>query len=284
MKTIIFPSDYFNINKIDEMYKKEYNVISRNGYFDIVLFSYDDFLENREIILNRIPNNSVSAIYRGWMMKSEIYADFYAKLQQKNITLLTSPENYRKFHEFPYIYPEIISDTAQMLIYPTSDSVDWQEVKQKFSKFMIKDYVKSVKETDFPKYISSDTDSDELKRLLEKFLQYRGTLYTGGICIKEYLNLKYYDNRTNEYRVFYIDGEIATVSRNSGQGNYTPLPPKELLMKYRYLSSPFYTVDYAQLTDNSWKIIETGDGQVSGLSDNQDIENFYRTLQILTCE
>ena len=281
MKTIIFPSDYFNINEVDEMYKKEYNALLQNDYFDVILFSYDIFLESGKIVLNRIPNRPVSAIYRGWMMKSEIYTDFYTRLQQKNITLWTSPENYRKFHEFPYIYPEIVSDTARMLVYP-SDSVDWQEVRQKFRRFMIKDYVKSVKETDFPKYISSDTDITEWKILLEKFLQYRGTLYTGGICIKEYLDLKHYGTKTNEYRVFYINGETATVSRNSGQGNYTPLPPKDLLMKYQHLSSPFYTIDYAQLTDNSWKIIETGDGQVSGLSDNQDIENFYRTLQILT--
>ncbi len=281
MKTIIFPSDYFNINEVDEMYKKEYNALLQNDYFDVILFSYDIFLESGKIVLNRIPNRPVSAIYRGWMMKSEIYTDFYTRLQQKNITLWTSPENYRKFHEFPYIYPEIVSDTARMLVYP-SDNVDWQEVRQKFRRFMIKDYVKSVKETDFPKYISSDTDITEWKILLEKFLQYRGTLYTGGICIKEYLDLKHYGTKTNEYRVFYINGETATVSRNSGQGNYTPLPPKDLLMKYQHLSSPFYTIDYAQLTDNSWKIIETGDGQVSGLSDNQDIENFYRTLQILT--
>lgn len=34
--------------------------------------------------------------------------------------------------------------------------------------------------------------------------KYRGNLLTGGICIKEFLDLKRYGEKTNEYRVFYI--------------------------------------------------------------------------------
>ena len=101
---------------------------------------------------------------------------------------------------------------------------------------------------------------------------------TGGICIKEFLDLARYDDKTNEYRVFYINHEIATVCRNSGQGTYTPEPPQELIEKYRHLNSPYYTVDFAELSDGIWKIIETGDGEVSGLSDNQNYEHYFRAL------
>ncbi|WP_406534581.1 ATP-grasp domain-containing protein [Methanobrevibacter sp.] len=51
--------------------------------------------------------------------------------------------------------------------------------------------------------------------------------------------------------------------------------------KYRNLPSTFYTVDYAELSDGTWKIIEAGDGQVSGLSDNQNIHNFYRLMDVI---
>ena len=78
--------------------------------------------------------------------------------------------------------------------------------------------------------------------------------------------------------MFYADGTGITLEPNSGQGDFTPKPPRELLMKYRYLGSPFYTVDYAELADGSWKVIETGDGGVSGLSDRQDAKAFYRAL------
>ena len=113
---------------------------------------------------------------------------------------------------------------------------------------------------------------------MEVFYKYRGKLLTGGICIKEFLDLKQYGEKTNEYRVFYINHEIATICRNSGQGNYTPEPPKELIEKYRNLDSLYYTVDYAELEDATWRIVEAGDGEVSGLSDNQDYEQYFRAL------
>jgi hypothetical protein len=113
---------------------------------------------------------------------------------------------------------------------------------------------------------------------MKVFYDDRGSLLTGGICVKEFLNLKFYGEKTNEYRVFYMNNEIATVSRNSNQGNYTQEPPRELLEKYKNLSSHYYTVDYAELADGSWTVIEAGDGSVSGLSPNQDAEQYFRTL------
>ena len=143
---------------------------------------------------------------------------------------------------------------------------------------MVKDYVKSVKGTSFPKYFDASTTQQEFDEQMQKFYELRGNLYTGGICIKEYLSLKRYGDRTNEYRVFYINGEIATISRNSGQGTYAPLPPREMIEKYKSLGSPYYTLDYAELEDGTWRILEAGDGQVSGLSDQQDYHAYFRTL------
>ena len=78
--------------------------------------------------------------------------------------------------------------------------------------------------------------------------------------------------------MFYIGNEIASVCRNSGQADYTSEPPMELLEKYKNLQSGYYTVDYAELEDGSWTVIEAGDGSVSGLSENQDAEHYFRTL------
>ena len=281
MKMILFPSDYFDINKIDESFKNEYEAVLSNGNFETVLFSYDEWIAERKMKLNHKVDTMKNAIYRGWMMKPKVYENFYRELQKKNIQLMTLPNEYAKFHSFPNIYPELEENTAKMLVYNDVRKVDLKEIKNTFSQFMIKDYVKSVKGTDFPKCIGSDMEEDEFNGLVKKFLEYRGELYTGGICIKEYLDLKLYGGKTNEYRVFYMNNQTATVSRNSGQPCYTPEPPKEFIEKYRNLPSPFYTVDYAELSDGTWKIIEAGDGQVSGLSDNQNIRNFYRLMDVI---
>ena len=40
MKMILFPSDYFDINKVDESFKNEYEVVCGDGNFEILLFGY----------------------------------------------------------------------------------------------------------------------------------------------------------------------------------------------------------------------------------------------------
>ena len=42
--------------------------------------------------------------------------------------------------------------------------------------------------------------------------------------------------------------------------------------------SVFFTLDFAELNDGSWKILEAGDGSVSGPSEGQNLEAFYRAI------
>lgn len=278
MNTILFPSSYFSDKKIDEELKAEYNAAAETGLFDIVLFSYDKWFNEGVLRLNKHIEKTVSAIYRGWMMKPEQYMSFYNELKSQNIDLLTSPDSYELFHIFPNIYPSLEQDTAKMIVYSDGEKVSLEEVKNSFDKFMVKDFVKSVKGTSFPKYFDKTVTREEFEKQMDMFYKYRGGLYTGGICIKEYLTLKKYGNHTNEYRVFYMGGQAATISRNSGQHIHTPMPPQKLIEKYADLSSPYYTIDYAELENGEWKILEAGDGQVSGLSDHQDYTAYFRSL------
>ena len=113
---------------------------------------------------------------------------------------------------------------------------------------------------------------------MDVFYKYRADFLTGGICIKEYLNLKRYAGKTNEFRVFYVNHEIISICRNSLQESFTAELPKALIEKYTGLNSVFYTLDFAELEDGTWKIIEAGDGSVSGLSEGQDYVSFFRSL------
>ena len=180
-------------------------------------------------------------------------------------------------HLFPNVYPHIEADTAGMMIFEDG-KVDIEAVKRQYPRFMVKDSVKSVKGTEFPAFFDSKVTQDEFDMWMEVFYKYRGNLLTGSICIKEYLDLKRYNGRTNEFRVFYADHKIISICRNSLQPDHTAEPPEEFIKKYNNLGSPYYTVDYAELSDGSWKIIEAGDGGVSGLSPGQDAGVYYRAL------
>lgn len=110
---------------------------------------------------------------------------------------------------------------------------------------MVKDYVKSVKGTDFPRFFGPDTTQEYFDHCMELFYRYRGDLLTQGICIKEYRDLKQYDDCTNEYRVFYMLGRPISVCRNSHQPQFSVVLPDEMVDRYASFDIPFYTVDYA---------------------------------------
>lgn len=275
---VLFPSSFFRVTKVDEDLQKEYDAVCAVDLFEVALFSYDKWFNEGKLIVKDVPDIEHLAVYRGWMMKPEQYEQFYELLLEKKIRLVTEPEQYRRMHIFPNVYDLVKEDTAKMELYPLHERIDVEKLKKSFQKFMVKDYVKSVKGTEFPRFFDRSVTQEAFDHWMEVFYKYRGELLTDGICIKEFMDLKRYGDQTNEYRVFYINHEVATICRNSGQGNYTPEPPRELIEKYRSLDSPYYTVDYAELKDGSWKIVEAGDGEVSGLSEGQDHEQYFRTL------
>ena len=285
IQTILFPSSYFDEKKVDEDLQNEYDAVVETGLFDVILFGYDKWFREQKLVLSKEPETAITVLYRGWMMKPELYHRFYEELQQRGIQLLTSPEAYNRFHIFPNVYEEFGTDTPKMKVVYDTESDYLREIRDSFERFMVKDFVKSVKGTEFPKYFTKDVTDEEFFRWMQVFYKYRGDLLTGGLCFKEYVDLKTYDGKTNEYRVFYVDHEIATVSRNSAQPSYAPEPPNELIEKYQKLESPYYTIDYAELADGRWMILEAGDGSVSGLSEGQDAAAYYRALAcLLTCE
>jgi len=275
---ILFPSSYYGVNYVDEDLQSEYDAVVATGLYETAFFSYDQWICEEKFILSYKPDRMRRAIYRGWMMKPEQYKDFYNKLLKANIQLVTSPDEYELMHIFPNVHHLFKNDTAKMELYPLHSQIDVNVLKEKFDRFMVKDYVKSVKGTEFPRFFDKTITQEAFDEWMKVFYKYRGGLLTGGICIKEFLDLKFYGDKTNEYRVFYVNHEVATVSPNSAQPNYAPRVPKELVEKYRNLGSTYYTVDYAELADGSWRVIEAGDGSVSGLSENQDAESYFRAL------
>lgn len=106
------------------------------------------------------------------------------------------------------IYPQILSDTPKMLVYPLGTEVNLKEIKKNFKRFMIKDFVKSEKGSSIPKFFDSDISEKDFFYWLKVFKEYRSKLFTGGICIKEYVGLKKYNGNTNEWRVFYLFGNV----------------------------------------------------------------------------
>lgn len=276
---ILFPSSYMNSRRVDEAFEGEYEAALEAG-LEAVLFGQQLWDEKRELRLN--TEKPGRALYRGWMMKPEDYRFFYDRLRDKGISLLTAPDHYETMHLFPNAYKWLEEDTPKALFFPLHARMDVEKIRSELGEFLIKDYVKSAKNTDFPAYIDRDMSQATFERWMERFYEIRGELLTGGILAKQYVKLKKYGEYTNEYRVFYLRGQIISVSRNSLQPDYAAKLPGSLAEKYVTLPSPFYTVDYAEKEDGQWVVVEAGDGGVSGLSEGQDYRAFFRAVKTVS--
>lgn len=274
---VLFPSSMENPKLVDENCQLEFEKVKTNSELEPILFDYSKWFLSKRIKLNQKVSND-KIIYRGWIFKPDEYKKFYDLLSAKELKLITKPNQYKLMHEFPLIYPQLKEDTPPIETFNFNQKIDIKKILLKFPRFLVKDYVKSVKYTAFPKYFDKDISQAEFNNWMKVFYKYRSNLLTGGICIKKYVNLKKYKGSTNEGRVFYFKNKALAIIKNSDQEISSPPPPQELITKYSRLDSPFYTIDYGKLEDNSWTIIETGDGGVSGLPDNTDIGLFYREI------
>ena len=277
MRTLLYPCSFSDYRSVEEDMREEYAAALDTGLFQVILFNYDEWLAGDRIRMTKQDVITDNIIYRGWMLKPEEYAELYSQMKVRGISLLVSPSDYTSMHLFPSVYPFIREDTAEMLFFEER-SVDLKTVKEHFSRFMVKDSVKSVKGTEFPVFFDMSVTQKEFDDWMQVFYKYRGDLLTGGICIKEFLDLKRYGDKTNAFRVFYANHQLISICRNSLQPDYTNEPPMRLIQKYMDLPSPYYTIDYAELADSTWRIIEAGDGGVSGLSPGQDMKGYFRAL------
>ncbi|MBO5389405.1 MAG: ATP-grasp domain-containing protein [Lachnospiraceae bacterium] len=279
---IIYPCTYDNINKIDQDYKFEQDIAKELGFL-IYLFNYDNFVLGDKLKLNFGINNDTKeyiAIYRGWMLTLEQYTRLYNELLTYNIKLINTPTEYRNTHYYPYSANILTSVAPNTIWFPKGKKIDWNLVRKTMNKVVVKDYVKSVKGFDFPEYLETDMTDDELNTYIDKFIQLRGDLYQGGIVLKEYVELDKKDNKTHEFRGFYINGKCELMYANSD--NKEDIVPQFISNNIytKSLGSNFYTVDFARVEKecNSYFVVECGDGQVSGLPSEKEARDLYNAI------
>lgn len=275
--TILSPCSYFERDKPETVFAAEHRAEMASPRLDVRLCNFDEFDEGTSLKLDRPADGHSPCIWRGWMMAPKRYSRFYEQCRRLNLDLITSPEAYELMHCFPNAYKLMDpGDTPRIAVF--GDRMSAEVVNGAFDAFMMKDFVKSVKQTGFPQRIGTPLSQAECDKLSEEFIRLRGGLYTGGIVCKQYVELKKYAMRTNEWRGFYLGGRLLSLSGNSMQFPSCPKPPDDLVARMEGFASPFYTVDFGELENGAWTVLETGDGQVSGLASELEPEAFYAAL------
>lgn len=276
---VIYPGNFINAKTVDIDYEGEQRKAQKLGIVTVTC-NYDAFISGEKIKLYGADTSELSglAIYRGWMLKPDQYKRFYSELGMLGIQLITTPTEYYNTHCLPNSYNNIMDYTPNTIWFPDGVDIDYNKIRSSFDKFIVRDYCKTVMGLKFPDYLESSMSNIELAEYFKKFKQLRGSLYTGGLVLKQYVDIE----KDSECRVFYINKHTAlaynkTIDLEVPEGIIN-LASKQSL---RNLKSHFYTIDFAKLTSGEYIVVEIGDGQVSGLKSDAEAAILYTELKKL---
>lgn len=252
------------------------------------LFSYED-LENGKLSLFGEDISGLT-IYRGWMMKPELYKIFYDLLEERGIFLINSPEEYKRYHTLPGWYHEFAEMTVKSIWEKDGNVNSILEMSTSLEgSFIVKDYVKSRKHEWYDAcYIPNIADKVNASKIISTFVERQGEALVGGIVLRKFEKLKqigFHEKSgmpiSEEYRVFVYAGKVHVVDnywRNDMQVDFSEQELAWIKDIVARLRSNFVTVDLARKEDGTLIIMELGDGQVSGLQEI-DEKRFYECFR-----
>ncbi|MCK9416309.1 ATP-grasp domain-containing protein [Candidatus Dojkabacteria bacterium] len=271
--TILFPCEQ-NLKQVDENFLLEFNMCKKLQ-INIALYDHDKFITDDYLKITNFSDDKI--ILRSWMLNKSQYLKLYNKLLIKNCKLINNIDEYLYCHYFPNVLQDIKNYCINSTWFYLSDMDDkllklvHKNIK---TDLIIKDFVKSEKGTNFFK-INKDITFNDFKIFVNGFINERQPLFNEGIVLKEYMKVK-----NNEWRAFILNGELISLDCNS-INNCLESPSIDYIKTMAKIinKSNFYTIDFIQKENNDWIILESGDGQVSGLPKDTNVEKFYINLQ-----
>jgi len=271
--TILFPCEQ-NLKQVDENFLIEFNMCKKLQ-INTALYDHDKFITDDYLKITNFSDDKI--ILRSWMLNKSQYLKLYNKLLIKNCKLINNIDEYLYCHYFPNVLQDIKNYCINSTWFYLSDMDDkllklvHKNIK---TDLIIKDFVKSEKGTNFFK-INKDITFNDFKIFVNGFINERQPLFNEGIVLKEYMKVK-----NNEWRAFILNGELISLDCNS-INNCLESPSIDYIKTMAKIinKSNFYTIDFIQKENNDWIILESGDGQVSGLPKDTNVEKFYINLQ-----
>jgi hypothetical protein len=276
--SLIFPSDIMEPRKPDEHFAPEFEAARHLG-LDAYIID-DQKLREGEVrqAVAKIPAGR-RLLYRGWMLTAAEYAELDKALTEKDSFLSTSAAQYQLAHELVGWY-ETFSPYTPRSVWAT-DGEDDQQLLELLNaeSAIVKDYVKSAKHLwDEACYIPDAQDTRKALEVINRFREVQEDRLIGGIVLREFESLK-----ALELRSWWMNGECKLLTPHPDEKE---LLSDDSLLEFiaelkplvNSLGVHFISIDLALTTDNKWRVIEIGDGQVSDRHKDTDPVEFFEKL------
>ncbi len=222
-----------------------------------------------------VPRDAGTAWYRGWMVPAGRYAELAGVLAGRGVTLLTPAGDYRRAHELPGWYGAFADVTPRSVWFPAEPGqvpgaarLAAGAARLGVGPAVVKDYVKSRKhEWDEACYVPDLADTDRLAAVAGRFVELQGAFLAGGVVLRSFERF----TAAGEARVWWVDGRPVLVTAHPDTPDRLPAPVLDAVAPcVAALGCRFVTTDMALREDGVWRVVEVGDGQVSGLPRSAD--------------
>ncbi|QDG49553.1 hypothetical protein FIV42_02005 [Persicimonas caeni] len=236
---------------------------------------------------------AVEAVYRGWMLSPAQYRRLYGALEARGYMLVNSPEQYRHCHYLPESYGVLEGVTPQTVWLEGAEHSD-ADICDAASAFgdaaiIVKDYVKSQKHYwDEACFVPSASDTERLLQVVRRFIELQGGELEGGLVLRRYVEFETLPTVDEgdapsvlEYRLFFFDGRLVSLAPYWDESDYPSaleVPVDRFGEVADRIDSRFFSMDVARTVDGEWLVVEVGDGQVSGLPERVDEDEFFAEL------
>lgn len=295
--TILFPSGTLNPRAVEPDFEAQLQAAQEAG-LGSQLLDFDALTQgdiSRALRMVRSCDEVQVLVYRGWMLRAEVYELLYNALHERSWRLLNGPAAYALCHELPRWYGLLEGRTPRSVWLPTPKCFDSEHVLEAAESFssdavVVKDYVKSRKhEWSTACFIGDATDAAQVERVTQTFLRRQGEILVGGLVLRQFVPLRSLgsDQKSgapivNEWRLFWLDHALTASAPHGEEAGESPAPQvlAELQELAGRIGSRFFSMDVAQLESGEWIVIELGDGSVSGLPPQMDAREFYASLML----
>lgn len=286
-----FCADPLRGARVDPAFAEEAAGVRRSGT-PVALLDHDALLAgDTGGALARVKRDSGPYWYRGWMVPAPAYAALERELSGRGCTLLTGADTYRRAHELPGWYEEFAALTprSRWLARRPGAPPDPDELAALAGPLgpgpgLVKDYVKSRKhEWDEACFVPELTDTARLTAVVERLFALQEDTLTGGVVVRAFEPFV----PGGEARVWWVDGTAVLTTAHPDTPDGPPLPglvpgpgggPGTVAAAVRALGCRFVTTDLAVREDGTVRVVEVGDGQVSGLPPGADATGLWAAL------
>lgn len=267
---LLVPADVVVPRRPDEVFAAE-AAAARAAGIPVALVDHDALTQadDAERAVARVPQGYADAVYRGWMVGARQYEALAGALAARKVTLRTSAAQYLQAHELPGWYPAFAGLTPYSAWTRGDDRAAFDKARARLGASgpaVIRDYVKSMKHYwDTAMYVPDLADSSAAWRVASRFRGLREDEFTGGFVLRRFEPLT-----SSEARTWWVGGGCALITPHPDTPQSPPpgpgsLPLARIAQTVRAAGLTFVTVDLALRADGTWRVVEVGDGQVSGL-------------------